>query len=539
MEVNVGSSWEDNVNSHDKEKHYDYSSCIEINVGTSSDVMNVQNSIVIENNQQQEILFAVENIYYADQKFEQENIEMQLENCNVMDDEDFKQNLAQEHAVIQHDNHNIMDIDQIQAKDFCNQNQDYEKPNSLNQKKKCSAKDCFNTQDSYFTFPAIIKNSVVDNEALIRTNGHMDNVPLPDDTNNTWNTNLDLFQQKFYDDMSALEWKIHPVVSVIKLKGHQLGYQGNVINFPQDVKEFAKKLPHKISDLSCVLTIRASKNMKPVDFQVRAEKVKNALLWLKNNNKYYFDVQISEDNVNALPEDDNVFELLNGFDVNEEIEEPNIYESGSPVMSKATGSDQVISMLSWPTISSQPINEFNDDTYIVQAFPCLFPKGNGNFKTNKNNIGSALNYFKHLMRYKDDRFAQHNTFRYFALNSYMRWSALKNGSLFIKTQPDLERMTLTELKEELARNPSLIKKIMYRNSSISGSKAYWFARGKELLNMVEQIGLPTLFCTFSAADLHWPELFNQLAPDEDFESMSTRDGKTETGSDRKPVMAEK
>ncbi|KAK3922232.1 Putative helicase 087L [Frankliniella fusca] len=85
MEVNVGSSWEDNVNSHDKEKHYDYSSCIEINVGTSSDVMNVQNSIVIENNQQQEILFAVEKIYYADQKFEQENIEMQLENCNVMD----------------------------------------------------------------------------------------------------------------------------------------------------------------------------------------------------------------------------------------------------------------------------------------------------------------------------------------------------------------------------------------------------------------------------------------------------------------------
>ncbi len=40
--------------------------------------------------------------------------------------------------------------------------------------------------------------------------------------------------------------------------------------------------------------------------------------------------------------------------------------------------------------------------------------------------------------------------------------------------------------------------------------------------MVEQIGLPTLFFTLSAADLHWPGLFKFLSPNEDLQSMSDR-----------------
>ncbi|KAK3923555.1 ATP-dependent DNA helicase RRM3, partial [Frankliniella fusca] len=81
-------------------------------------------------------------------------------------------------------------------------------------------------------------------------------------------------------------------------------------------------------------------------------------------------------------------------------------------------------------------------------------------------------------------------------------------------------MTLTELKGELETNPSMIKKIMYRNSTISGTKSYWFARGRELLSMVEQLGLPTLFFTLSAADLHWPDLFKIIAPNEDLDTMT-------------------
>ena len=37
--------------------------------------------------------------------------------------------------------------------------------------------------------------------------------------------------------------QVFMVMSVYRLRGGQLGYHGNVINFPQDVHEFTTKLP--------------------------------------------------------------------------------------------------------------------------------------------------------------------------------------------------------------------------------------------------------------------------------------------------------
>jgi len=46
--------------------------------------------------------------------------------------------------------------------------------------------------------------------------------------------------------------KVHPVLTVQKLKACQYGYKGNLINFLQDVSQFAKKLPHRIEDLTSI-----------------------------------------------------------------------------------------------------------------------------------------------------------------------------------------------------------------------------------------------------------------------------------------------
>jgi hypothetical protein len=50
-------------------------------------------------------------------------------------------------------------------------------------------------------------------------------------------------------------------------------------------------------------------------------------------------------------------------------------------------------------------------------------------------------------------------------------------------------------------------------SLYTGTKSYWRARLCELLDMEKQLGLPTLFFTLSAADLHWPELMKVFHPD--------------------------
>jgi len=45
------------------------------------------------------------------------------------------------------------------------------------------------------------------------------------------------------------------------------------------------------------------------------------------------------------------------------------------------------------------------------------------------------------------------------------------------------------------------------DQGLRGSRQFWNARCYELLDMIKQIGSQGLvFFTFSAADLHWPEL---------------------------------
>ena len=45
------------------------------------------------------------------------------------------------------------------------------------------------------------------------------------------------------------------------------------------------------------------------------------------------------------------------------------------------------------------------------------------------------NYFKHLLMYADGRFARHPHFRYFALNTELRWRALLAGRIYVCQHP--------------------------------------------------------------------------------------------------------
>ena len=42
--------------------------------------------------------------------------------------------------------------------------------------------------------------------------------------------------------------------------------------------------------------------------------------------------------------------------------------------------------------------------------------------------------------------------------------------------------------------------------NIAGTNAYWNKVREELKAIITNVGAPTLFFTFSSADMHWPEL---------------------------------
>ncbi|KAE8741904.1 hypothetical protein FOCC_FOCC012556 [Frankliniella occidentalis] len=81
--------------------------------------------------------------------------------------------------------------------------------------------------------------------------------------------------------------RVHPVVSVYK-----------------DVQELATALPHRLADLNSIITVRTQGVQGAeghVDFNVRAGRVRAALVWLKEHHRYYRDVEISEENLSQLP----------------------------------------------------------------------------------------------------------------------------------------------------------------------------------------------------------------------------------------------
>ena len=99
--------------------------------------------------------------------------------------------------------------------------------------------------------------------------------------------------------------------------------------------------------------------------------------------------------------------------------------------------DQVVP---WPSRSDTPINEFTTEGYISCAFPTLLPSGAGEFLAPRQRVVTIGNYFKHLILFGEGQFAKHPRFRYFALNTEMRWRALQTGRIYINQHPEDARL---------------------------------------------------------------------------------------------------
>lgn len=324
---------------------------------------------------------------------------------------------------------------------------------------------------------------------------------------------------------------IHPQLFVYHLSGGQLGYKGHVINFYQNVFEFAKILPHKIATLTNMIIVKTSEEISIDDMKINKKLILDALIWLKSNNDYYKEIEI---NMNNLDDDNNSnineINALNHLpnqhiEENEEIDDsdsnlnniltysdvPNLMiPNSNRVVYKRFGIDlEEDQVIDWPQRDPDPVNEFECKGFICMAFPVLFPRGKADFKEPRKITVTLKEYFEHLMLYKDRRFSKDFRFRYFAMNMLMRWETISNTRICIK-KSQLNNLTEEEVKHKLINEPSFIKSILAYNQNVRSTSNYWYARSRELLNMIETIGPPTIFFTLSAADLFWPEIFTHL-----------------------------
>ncbi|CAG8650526.1 20724_t:CDS:2 [Cetraspora pellucida] len=284
----------------------------------------------------------------------------------------------------------------------------------------------------------------------------------------------------------------------------------------QDVKEFVTRLPRHPKSLGMLIvhhqSTRGQQTFK--DFTVCQAKVEKALYWLKTNNRYYKNIIIDDIVLHSLPDDgpvdDQLLQLQNENKIQVKDNEflnieydhlnndtgnvftRNFVPTPTPSYSKELAiSDTLIQMqietdpIMWPKIDEYPINKFSTPGYIACAFPTLYPTGDADLRTEHVKDVKPAEYFKHLLKYKD-------------------------GSI--------------EEIQELANSDShLADKVIRFGEDLRGTRQFWKRRHFELLDMIKQLKTHgIIFFTFSAANLHWPDLHNLMPHGE-----NSVDGKSE------------
>ena len=341
-------------------------------------------------------------------------------------------------------------------------------------------------------------------------------------------------------------------------KGGQYKTRGNVISFSQDISELCATLPRLPEELDVLVVCKpdARDPSSYKDFHVRKRKIFTLLSFLKQYNPFYSQIVIRHPNETDLPEDGDILNRLPNVssshgerdfvalsvahdesyeDLDERCFVPDelSQEQTCFVPSLLPGLSEIEAIraemcingltaspenpLSWPS-SGEPLSEFTTEGLFTKAFPVLFPLGRADFSLPRRKSLALYEWVKHLMRYRDPRFARHPRFRFFALNLIFRHRAMGRGKFLFSRDVGCHNMTVAELRNALNRDGGqiLASKIVRCLQTVRGTRPYWYMEGAKLRDMIEQIGPPTLFYTLSMADLSWPDL-HRLMPEDPFQ----------------------
>ena len=188
------------------------------------------------------------------------------------------------------------------------------------------------------------------------------------------------------------------------------------------------------------------------EFQAKHQRVLDNLHALKRFHPGYRQITVNQAALQALSEDNSVHHLLRSVEVDEELEmevdlkslateadgemenDISITEAGVPFVGAADGEetavrggleqvlaknaqvtmglDRDLKVLTVPGYNLTPLYEHDqDERHLVAAFPFLYPQGKADLHQAGQEKVNEGEDFKHMMRYKDKRFARHPCFR--------------------------------------------------------------------------------------------------------------------------------
>ena len=314
-----------------------------------------------------------------------------------------------------------------------------------------------------------------------------------------------------------------------KPRGGQLSITGNVVNVPADVMSTVNKLPRLLTeDETIALKFKRNLNFKhSVAFErIRPNKVMNAAKWLVQNSDlfksegielndgWFPDYSMVENDESDVSEDigtDN-----SKTDVATEWIEENIDE-------RATGNtDTVMQPVDFrefnevlnvaPGEHSSPISLFKDVNSEFLAFPAIYC---GQTRPDNKDRIIPLHYSticKWELRNVDRRCATCVPNIFFKLKKLQIKQIQDKVSLAVrKCKLKGKKYTVAQILDSCTAD-SIVKlnEGYHVLRKLRGSPPYWETAKKDIFGMIRQLGLPTWFCSFSAAETKWTPLLITL-----------------------------
>jgi hypothetical protein len=356
--------------------------------------------------------------------------------------------------------------------------------------------------------------------------------------------------------------QISVYVPLHHLKYGQLGAQGHIVSFPQDISEICKELPRLPNDVSLICVIKSFQlqdgEISSKSFMIHKEKVLAALRWLKKFNVLYADIEIIEDNMSWIENGINqqlpptivetILDESTNRDYGQEDRGPaegqiaSITDTAqdiepsygtirqfnahlpkvkdSQVMQSITEAEKSgksskninKASMQFPYVGPDPICEYTERYLFEKAFPCLFPGGIGGYGSMKSPMPKLQEWLAKIMLYKDGQFGRDKMWAFCALNYFARHTNQTSGGFFVDTFFKQGPKNLEDLQEEVANGDmSWLSSIQYFLQCVTGSTAYWRARRTEVFSWInhhleQKHGPPSFFITLSCAEYHWKDI---------------------------------
>lgn len=361
----------------------------------------------------------------------------------------------------------------------------------------------------------------------------------------------------------------------------QRGLRGHVIIYPKRVGCMANVLPPPIDDVitpMCVLFVGSSpptkewllKSAKPLI--IRREKVRQALVWLKENNPLYKDVCIDHDTLDTYEhefvapvhiivrdaeEDDNANGSTNGpSQTHCQLPEGIELAFDSAIVSDLQGREVTPHMMSMHALQhlksgggfvqiphdSDPTNTYDDHDAFPAMFPTLFPYGVYGFEKPEQPIKMTMAlHAKHLLALADTRFQEHTTFQFMVYNILQRREVNKSArfkinkkhvdsfakdinaispatiAAMVKRAEDGGYIQATTPEEKVVM--SLMDKVKKINCTVDGTAASKVAMRNKIRAMMMQLGMPSFYITINPADVYSPILKFMSGEDIDVDNL--------------------